>query len=244
MNKSLWIAFLFTISTFTYAQEDTLKHTIRTNLSGSINRVSDGQTFLLKNSLGYSFSHKRIVLNTRAEMVFGESLESVTNRDYQLGADFNVYFNDAQKWYAWGLLNELTSYSLKINNQFQGGVGIAWKAIKTDNFYLNISDGIIYEHSDITTSEGDELIYSTFRNSLRVNFRYNSKEDKIVFRSSNFWQPSLQYSGDYIISSNTELNFKLYKWLHLNTTLQYNQVSRTGKENLLFTYGILVSHKF
>ncbi|MFT4094125.1 MAG: hypothetical protein QM640_10840 [Niabella sp.] len=59
-----------------------------------------------------------------------------------------------------------------------------------------------------------------------------------ILRTSNFFQPSFQYIRDHIISSDSELSYKLWKGLNLNMKLTYNKISRTGKENLIFTYGL------
>lgn len=227
-----------------YSQEDSTRHHLKAVLNGSLNKVADGSIYMLNNTLNYSYRHEKIVFNARTGFVYGESLDKLTNRDYQAGADFNIYWNAKKKWYSWGLTNALSSYSLNIDHQFQGGVGVALNVLDEKAYYLNISDGIIYEQSAIINKEGNPENYSTFRNSLRLNFGISLKDDKLVFRSNNFWQPSFTIKNDYIITSKTDLNIKIYKWIEFNTSLTYNKISRTEKENFLWTYGIVFSRKF
>ncbi|MBB5394566.1 DUF481 domain-containing protein [Mucilaginibacter sp. AK015] len=86
-------------------------------------------------------------------------------------------------------------------------------------------------------------VYQTYRNSLRLQFRFNIS-DRVVIDGSNFLQNSMQQQSDYIIRSTTSLSFKLQKWLSLTTSLNYNRLNRTNSENLLFTYGVTAEKWF
>lgn len=225
------------------ANEDSLRHEIHANFSGTINQTSEGSVYQLTHTLNYGYKQERMTFNARAGMIFGQSLGNLTNRDFNVGSDINVFWDDAKKWYAWGLGNGINSYSLKINHQFQVGGGLAWNAIDEKHISLNISDGLVYEQSEIISGEGELINYSTLRNSMRINFRYTWKE-AITFRTTNYWQPSLTVANDNIITSNTELQIKLWKWVHINSKLQYNMISRTEKENIIFSYGLSLQHRF
>lgn len=219
------------------------RHFMNATLNGSMNRTADGLVYMSNNTFSYSYRQDMMVLNTRAQFVFGQSLGKVTNRDYTAGLDGNWYLRKDKKWYVWALGNGLSSYSLKINHQVQAGGGFAYNVWNSDKLWLNISDGLLFEQSEIIDAEGGLLNYSTLRNSLRINFGF-SFEKKFFFKTVSFWQPSLHIAGDYIINSHTEFRYQLFDWLQISTNLNYNKVSRTEKENLLFTYGVRLSYSF
>jgi len=230
------------------------KQEFRAKIGGSINQVADGTIYLFDNSASYRYEHKKYIFNTRANWMYGETWDKVTNRDISWGGDGNLFWNDERRWYSWLLFNAQTAYSLKINHQYQAGVGIAYNFFHdTLHYYINISDGIIYEQSSVTTTDEAILDYETIRNSLRLNMGYkwekidvntNEKKEILSIRTNNFWQPSLRDKHDYNITSKTDIAILLYKDIHFTTSLTYNKISRTEKENLLFNYGISFHKKF
>jgi len=102
---------------------------------------------------------------------------------------------------------------------------------------LNSSDGILYDKSDLYLQDTIRDVYDTFRNSFRVSFRFALKE-LAVLDGSSYIQNSLNYKNDYIIRSNVNLSFKIRKWLSLTTSLNYNRINRTQRENMLVSYGL------
>lgn len=210
--------------------------------SGSANQTKDGTTYLFNNLAQYRLHKKDISFNARAAWVYGKSPEKLTNNDFSTGADFNLY-KKFPNFYYWGLMNYSTSYSLNIRSQLQTGLGVAYQLVDRNGFKLNLSDGILFENSSIIDENDSNVVYQTFRNSLRVQFGYNYNR-QVMFYTMAFWQPSLQFPNDHIVTTNTSLEVKIWKWFSLTSRLQYNLVTRTGKENLLFTYGIKAAYDF
>jgi hypothetical protein len=68
--------------------------------------------------------------------------------------------------------------------------------------------------------------------------------DKIVFENTDFIQHALSDKHDYIVRSHTHFSFKLMRWLSLTAGLTYNKLSRTDRENLLFTFGLSAERYF
>ncbi|WP_347343813.1 DUF481 domain-containing protein [Mucilaginibacter sp. JRF] len=174
--------------------------------------------------------------------MYGRQQDELTNNDFSTMFDFNLYKTFPHFFY-WGLANYNTSYSLKINNQLLTGLGIAYNLIDKPDSWLNISDGILYDKSDLMLNGTTREDYHTFRNSLRLAFRFNIK-GFVVLESSTFLQSSLNKGDDYIVRSTNSLSFKLNKWLALTTALNYNRQNRTNSENLLFTYGLTLEKYF
>ena len=181
---------------------------------------------------------KDVVLNATNTFVYGNQNGTLTNRDFSSSLNFNLY-KTLPNFYYWGLLNYNTSYSLKINNQFLGGLGVAYNFLDSKNSYLNLSDGILYDKSNLLAN----LDYNTFRNSFRLAFRF-SFNDVVIVDGNNFLQSSLSNGNDYIIKSNTSISFKLRKWISLTTALNYNRMNITQRENLLLTYGVTIDKFF
>lgn len=210
--------------------------------SGSVNKTRDGTAYLLNNGLKFNVKKKDVSLNFNNNWVYGRQRDILTNNDFSSSLDFNLYKTFPHFFY-WGLANYNTNYSLKINNQLLTGLGIAYSFLDRDDAYLNLSNGVLYDKSDLLLDNTVREIYDTFRNSFRLIFRFNIKSF-IVLESSSFWQQSFNYRYDYIIRSNTSLSFKLNDWISLTTALSYNRQNRTASENLLLTYGLTLQRYF
>ena len=244
MNKILLVLLAAFASHCVYSQEsDTTLHTISINATGNANKTNGGDSYILNNGLKLSIQRKEsIALNFNNAWLYGRNDSRLTNNDYTATFDVNLY-RHIKGFYYWGLGNYTTSYSLKIVNQLQTGLGIAYNIIKTPDTQLNISDGILFETSRIKPSEETSAEYQTFRNSLRLTFKYTFIE-RVVADGTGFLQHSLNYKNDYIIRANASIGFKINKWLMLNTSLRYNKLERTKRENLLLSYGIRAEKSF
>lgn len=219
---------------------DTTHYHINYQGTGSINRTNLSKSYLLNNNLTFGIKEKTHSLNFNNSWVYGRqstgTTNSLTNNDVSSGLDFNLYKTFPHFFY-WGLVNYNSSYSLKINSQLLTGVGVAYSVIDKKNSWLNISDGIVYDQSDIYLVDSTRDIYHTFRNSLRLSFHWNYR-DMLILDGANFYQNSIKDGSDYIIRTTTSLSFKIKKWLSITSSLVYNKQSRTQSENLLFTYGL------
>lgn len=243
MNKLLCLLALLFIPAETRAQyNDSLQYHLNIAATGNINRTNDGTAYLLNNGLKFGIRKKSISLNSSSTYVYGQQNKALTNNDFNTALNFNLY-KTFPHFYYWGLLNYTTSYSLKIINQLQAGGGVAYNFIDKKEAKINLSEGVLYETSDIYLQDTVRETYHTVRNTLRLQARFLIKEF-ISIETINFWQPSFAYSNDYIIKSNTTLGVKVKKWLTLTTSLQYNKISRTDRENLLFNYGVIIDNYF
>ncbi len=135
-----------------------------------------------------------------------------------------------------------TSFSLKINNQTQAGIGIAYSIVDKKNSYISVSDGVLYDVGNLTV-DTTHYSYNTYRNSLRLLFHFNVK-DIFLFDANGYLQNSFQQGTDYIIKTNTTLTIKVRKWLGFTTSVSYNRMNITESENLLFTYGLTIDKYF
>lgn len=240
-----YIFFIFLLSSCFKARaqfNDTTNYHVIFNGTGSVNRARDGNAYLLNNGLRFELKKKSIALNATNNWVYGKSNGDLTNNDFSSVIDFNLYKGIPHSYY-WGLVNYNTSYSLKINKQLLAGGGIAYSVYDRPNAYLNISDGILYDLSDINTTDTTREVYHTYRNSFRVQLHFLIA-NLITIDSGNFLQNSLSRGNDYIIKSTFGLGFKINNWLTLNSSLAYNKISRTQSENLLLTYGLKVERYF
>jgi hypothetical protein len=220
---------------------DTTHYHALFNGTGSINRTKDGNSYLLNNVLGIGIKKKSIQMNLNNNWIYGQTNSALTNNDYSSSLDFNLYKGPPHTYY-WGLANYNTSYSLKINNQLLAGGGIAYSIYDRPNAYLNLSDGILYDLSDLYVNDA-RINYHTYRNSLRLQFRFVVKK-LISVDGGGFWQPSLTRHNDTNLRSTLNLGFKLNNWFSINSSLAYNRISVTDSENLLLTYGLRLEQWF
>lgn len=222
---------------------DSTHHYINLTATGTINRTNGSSSYVFANGLKFSTRKEKWQLNSTNAWLYGEQQRVLTNNDFSSFWDFNFYPNGRKKLYYWGLVSYEKSYSLKLNSRFQSGAGIAWSIIDDKNNYLNLSDGILYEKSNLSLTDSTNDKYNTFRNSFRLRFRHTIK-DIVTIDGINFLQNSLSNKEDYIIKVNLNLSVKLRKWLSLTSSFTYNKLNRTASENLLFTYGITAEKYF
>jgi len=220
---------------------DSIAYHVKYTSTGNLNITNDGSSYLLNNGLGFNARRKDLQMNFNTGWVYGESNRTLTNNDVNSTLDFNLYRKN-KHFYYWGLGNYTSSFSLKINNQVQAGAGVAYIAVENKAAFLSLSDGILFEHDDLMIDTVHN-IYQTFRNSFRLSFRFTIKK-RIVLDGVDYFQSSLGDINDYIIKSTTNLSFKLNKWLALTASLNYNKLSRTNRDNLLFNYGLTVEKYF
>ncbi|RZK10212.1 MAG: DUF481 domain-containing protein [Flavobacterium sp.] len=193
---------------------------------------------MLNNGLNFGIKKKDIVLNSATNWLYGKQNSQLSNNDFSSTLNFNLY-KSLPHFYYWGLLNYVTSYSLKINHQLQAGLGIAYNIVDKENFYVNISDGVLYDTSNLLSDTN----YDTYGNSFRLQYRIKLK-DLILFEGSNFIQNSFNNGNDYIIRSTNKLGIQLKKWISVTTSLDYNRMNITRSENLNLTYGITLDKYF
>jgi len=221
---------------------DSVHYRVAAILGGNINNTNSTETMLFNNGIQLGIRKKTFELNNTNNWTYGTQNNMLTNNDVISTFDFNRYFRIPHFNY-WGLGNYTSSFSLKINNQYQLGAGLAYSIIDKKDFRVKVSDGLVWESSDITLPDSTNELYSTWRNSLRLTIR-GTIGSIFTFSGSGFWQPSLSNSADYILRSDITASVKLQKWLSITLAYNFNRFSRTQKENALFTYGITIENYF
>lgn len=221
---------------------DTTNYYIRHSSTGLVNITNDRNSYVLNNALRFSFYRKNVSLNTSNSWIYGKQQSQVTNNDITSALDADLY-KSRRNIYYWGLVHYEKSFSLKIDHRVQTGAGIGYYLLDKTNFVIHVSDGILYERSDLYNEEGVEDDYETFRNSFRLKYRFLFNE-LVTLEGTNFLQHSLSDRKDYIIRSNTHLAVKLWKWVSLSVNVNYNKLNFTRRENFLLNYGLIVEKYF
>jgi len=220
---------------------DSIRYHLAITSTGSFNQSEKSSTYLMNNAIRLNAVHRLFSVNVFSSYIYGLSGQSLTNNDVIASIDGNYYLQHS-KFFLWILVNYTSSYSLQIKGLFQSGAGIAYDFIKTKENRLNLSDGIMYEKDNLYVDTAYD-IYSTFRNSFRFAFKWTII-NKVVFEGSNFLQNSFSNKDDYIIRSNLSLLLNLNKWLSLSSAFIYNRFNRTGRQNILLTYGLRIEKDF
>jgi hypothetical protein len=221
---------------------DTTHYHMNFAATGTFNKASAGDSYVLNNALGFDVNKKKMSLNSSNSWVYGQSQGRVTNNDFSSTLNFDLY-RAVRTWYYWGLASYTSSYSLKISNQFQAGAGIGYNAVRKDNEELVISDGILFESSNLYNATTGKSTYVTARNSLRVKYRWIIWKS-VVLDGMQFWQPALNDISNYIVRSTNNLSVGLNKWLSIGASLTYNRFNKTNSENLLINFGLTVDKYF
>ncbi len=221
---------------------DSTNYHVKFASTGILNRTNDGDSYVLNNGLNFNVNKKKMTFNSTTAWVYGLQNNNLTNNDFSTYQDFDL-FKSTHRLYYWALLTYEKSYSLKITNRFQAGGGIAYKAVNTPSFNLVLSDGFLYETSNLEDATLGHDVYQTVRNSFRVKYKLTIK-NTVVLEGVGFYQPSMLDISDYIIKGSNSLSVKLNKWLALTATEINNTISRTKRENLLMTFGFTVEKYF
>ena len=236
------VPFLFLYQTSFAQFTDSTNYVVNYSSTGSLNNTNDGKSYLLNNGLKFGVRKKSVSLNFNNKWIYGKQNRQLTNNDFSSSLDFNLY-KTLPHFFYWGLVNYNTSKSLKVNNQLLAGAGIAYSIYDRQDAYLNISDGILFDSSDLTLDNEIKDIYHTYRNSLRLSFRFVISKI-IIVNSSSYFQSSLSNGSDYIMKSDSSLSFKVNKWLSLTTAFNFNRVARTDRQNSLLSYGLSFERYF
>lgn len=243
MVKYNLIILVLLISQICKAQfSDSTSYLINYTSTGSINKTNDSRAYLLNNALKFGIRKKTISLNFNNSWIYGKQNQQLTNNDFSTSLDFNLYKMFPHFFY-WGLANYNVSKSLNINSQLQAGAGIAYNIFDRPEAYLNISDGILFDSSDLLLANGINNRYETTRNSFRLSFRFVVNKI-ITLNSTSFLQHALSDRHDYIIKSMSGLSLKVNRWLSFTTAYNYNKISRTSRENSLLSYGVTFERYF
>jgi hypothetical protein len=243
MYKTVLILFInILIADIAFSQlNDSVNHHFSFASTAIYNQTKEVSSFVLNNSAGFEIRQKKISFNTGASWIYGKQQKKLSNNDVSAFANLD-YLKDSQKLYYWALVNFDESYSLKINYRFQSGAGLGYTFVNSAHLNLELSDGFLYETSDLTDPVLGKDIYQTVRNSLRL--KYHWSYNIFSLQGTNFVQPSIISFKDYILKFNNQLSVKLNKWLSVNASAVYNKISRTDRENLLITYGVAVNKYF
>lgn len=221
---------------------DSVAYYINATSTGSINKADGNSAYLLNNSARLNVRKKSVSLNFGNSWLYGRQNEGITNNDFSTSLDFNLY-KTLPHFFYWGLANYNTSYSLRINNQLLAGGGVAYNVYDRENAHLNLSNGLLFDASDIVTIDDSREVYETLRNSFRIVFRFTINE-LITLSGTNFIQNSLKNSDDYNIRLSDNISFKLLRGLNLTANFTYNRINRTKSENMLLSYGLAYERYF
>jgi hypothetical protein len=221
--------------------DSTTKH-IFFSSTGVINQTNDNRSHVFNNNLRFGIRRKDVSLNAGAGWIYGKQNRNLTNNDFTSSLDFNL-FKTFPGFYYWGLATYEQSVSLKINDRTQLGAGIAYNVVENQKFFLNLSEGVLIEKSDVNLNDTTRLVNSIVRNSFRVRYRWNIMKT-ITLDGTQFLQNAFGDGNNYIFKSVNSLNLRLTQWLNFTTALTYNKVNETKRENLLITFGLSMEKYF
>jgi hypothetical protein len=243
MSSELKITLLLCILKFalTAQPKDSVNWYFQYTSSGNYNSTNLYKSYLISNSLKVTVKRSDLKSNLSLNWLFGEQQETIVNKDISTLFDLNLY-KTLPHFYYWGLVSYNSLYSLKVNHQLQSGAGAAYIPIDQKTLQVNISEGFLYDYSDVLVQDSIRDIYQTPRNSLRLQLKIWLGQ-RITFISTGFLQNSLETKNDYIVKGECALSLKLGKWFSINARCTYNRMSRTQKENLFITYGVLIEKK-
>jgi hypothetical protein len=220
--------------------KDTVIYSVHATSTGSFSKTNELRSFQVNNILKLGVTLGKFSIQNSDGWIYGEQANVKINNDYSSVLEGD-WMKNVTRFYVWGLGTFDKSYSLKINYRYQVAAGPGFTAVKNDKITLIISDGLMFEKADLIDPELGQVTYSTWRNSFRVKYHWLIS-NIVTFDGTGFIQPSLSQKHDNVLRYTTTLSVKLKKWLSLTSSLTYNKLTRTERENLVFTYGIAVNY--
>jgi len=216
---------------------DTVNYFLNLAATGIINRTDASRSYVFNNQLRANAKKNNVSLNSGLSWIYGELNRQLSNNDFSAAVDFG-YRKDSSRFEYWALGTFEKSVSLNINSRYQYGGGISYDFIKRGDDRLNLSNGLLYESSDLHINDSVNDFYHTWRNSLRLKYRFGIKQDLVVLEGTHFLQNSLSNKMDYIIKSNSSLSVRIYRWVSFTSAVTYNKLNRLKRDNLLITFGV------
>src|SRR5688572_27040769 len=150
---------------------DSLTRHIAYSSTGVINKTNDGDSYVLNNNVRFNVRRKDVSLNAAAGWIYGEQNDRRTNNDFTASLDFNL-FKTFEHFYYWGLTTYEKSFSLKINDRIQSGLGVAYNIVEKKPLFINVSEGVLYDKRDVFINDSTREKNNIFRNSFRVRYRW------------------------------------------------------------------------
>jgi hypothetical protein len=215
---------------------DSARHFLGYTGTGIINNTDASNSYVFRNSLQAGLTRRTLSANAVSTWVYGKQNKLRTNNDYEnvLDVDYRI---DSSKWKVWLLGTYDKSFSLKINRRVQVGSGLSYDVLRKNGNRLNVSDGILYESSDLILQNNTNDVYKTWRNSLRVKYIFHIGK-LFEITGTHFVQNSLSDKDDYNIRLQSGLGIKILSWASITTAVTYNRINRLSRENLLLTFGV------
>lgn len=234
---------LLLIPTGIFAQtvaKDTIIYSVHASSTGSFSKTNDLKSVVFNNVLKLSITKGDFSLQNSDGWIYGQQSNVKINNDFTTVLEGD-WLKRTHKLYVWGLGTFDKSYSLKINYRYQVGAGPGFTFVRNDKITVIASDGIMFEEGDLTDPELGKISYSTWRNSFRLKYHWIIS-NMFTFDGTGFVQPSISHKNDNIFRYTTTFSVKMKKWLSLTSSLTYNKITRTERENLVLTYGIAVNY--
>jgi hypothetical protein len=215
---------------------DSARHFIGYTGTGIINNTETSHAYLFRNSLQAGLNRGNLSANGISTWVYGRQNKLRTNNDYENAVDID-YRIDSSRFKVWVLGTYDKSFSLKINKRLQAGTGLSYDVFRKNGNRLNLSNGILYESSDLMLLDGTKDVYKTWRNSFRLKYIFHiGKVFEIT--GTHFLQNSLSEKNDYNIRSQSGLGVKVFSWASITTAVTFNKLNRLHRENFLLTFGV------
>jgi hypothetical protein len=226
------------------APSDTLQYKLGLANTGILNHTRLTNAYTLSNTLRFGVKGRKTELDAGANYTYGVTDNELVNNDVTANLSGNRYVFADRRFYIWGLGAYESSYSLGVASRTQTGIGIAWSPIDSPRAYVNFSEGVLVENSNIKQPDNSTSTQQTLRNSFRFRFRFASANAAVVFEGTNSIQNSFEDFNDYLLRFNNSLTIKVYKGVGLTAAAAYNKVTATNRENLLLTLGFKVDYVF
>jgi len=236
-----WVLALVLVSFGVFGQGgDSITYKVSLGSTGNFTRSNDQRGYLFNNNAKASRDGKNLFWQASGGWIYSAQSGVKVNNDFTAVLESDV-LKKRQRLYYWGMCAYDRSFSLKIDHRLQLGAGVGYTVVDNDKGTLVLSDGFLYERSQLTDPELGFMDYDVWRNSFRVKYRWTPRASLTVDGWA-FVQPSLFSWDDTIIKSATTVSYKVNRWLNLTAACTYNRLTLTGRENLIVTYGVTLEH--
>lgn len=140
------------------------------------------------------------------EATDGEGNEFVAKRSWDVEGSVDYHPYGRVSPFVFGIVE--SSFERKIDVRFSGGAGAKATAIRNERTRLDLSAAALVEHTRVR--DGGEGIDGTLaRWSFRLRGRRAFSDDRVSFRTENFYRPVMDEFGDFVLESESSFSFVL-----------------------------------
>ena len=204
-------------------ESDTSRYEVKIGINGTVQKGNvDLVIFRSRVEWLVDVGH-RLVLKSQSNTLY-QSFGG-WKADQDLSSRNFLYFAPRERLYPFAMAFVQTNFRRKLGFRYFAGLGATYSILRKENVYIKLSGSLVREESRFETRAYSEPFYDgadqirIWRPTSYVALGLGSRDQKIIFHGSAYWQPGLDAVTNQRFQGEAALEIKIAKGLAL--TIQY-----------------------